>query len=188
MKNLNQEIERLAVELARANTHLHFFNRLYENYEMFSKAKDFWNYTLSAHFGLTLVQIGRVYDSHGDGLNLFYILRRMEESVADTSNRQKLLYFQRMLDKKEPTLEKFRLWRNNVIAHLNRGVALADRQVFWEENPVLPNDCQKLINQGFEILKWCSCLLKQPRSFQEFAEGVDDYQIILNAIMKNELV
>src|SRR2546427_12690100 len=86
-----QEIDALANELARANTHFHFFRKLHENYHELAAARDFWDYTLAAHFGTTLLQMARVYDTSKDGLNLQRLLSTVEKKSLDTAARQLLV-------------------------------------------------------------------------------------------------
>src|SRR5258708_35525302 len=80
----------LAIELARANTHLHFFRELHQAYRPPIKIKDFWDYTLTAHFGMTLSQICRAYDTRRDGINLLQVLGSVDKSGLNAQERQRL--------------------------------------------------------------------------------------------------
>ena len=174
-------LDTLAIELARANTHLHIFAGLHENYNAFGNAKDFWDYTLAAHFGIVLVQIARAYDHHPKGLNLQHILLNAESLPLDEGNWQSLQKYRSFCAKTDPHVKKIAIWRNNIFAHYNRKVALGSREDFWSRYPLELADCQSLIDRAFEILEWASVVHGCSCNYRRFAHGKDDYHIVLDA-------
>ena len=126
-----READALAIELARANTHLHFFKRLHENYRELGGAKDFWDFTLAAHIGMALLQLARVYDTRREGLNMQRVLRAVDEKLLDKADRQSLMDHTCQCAKQDRLVGKLKEWRDNVIAHYNCDCALAPRDNFW---------------------------------------------------------
>jgi hypothetical protein len=176
-----EEINALAIEVARANTYFHFFKQLRQNYHDLAKAKDFWDYTLAAHMGMALLQTARVYDKSGEGLNLRYILKGTDRKVLDKAKGQLLSKYEKECDEPDALVTKLRKWRNNIIAHYNRSHALA-RQDFWTHHPWELSEVQELIDRAFEVLDWCALMAGHPNTFQRLAEGKDGYQMVLDRL------
>jgi len=180
-----EEINALAIEVARANTHFHFFKQLQESYHDLAAAKDFWDYTLAAHIGMALLQIARVYDKSNDGLNLQHILEGIDRKVLDKAKTQLLSKYEKECDKPDALVTKLRAWRNNIIAHYNRGHALA-RNDFWNLHPWENSEVQELIDRAFEVLEWCALIDGHPNTFQRLAEGNDGYQMVLDRLRSRD--
>jgi ribosomal 50S subunit-associated protein YjgA (DUF615 family) len=176
-----EEINTLAIEVARANTYFHFFKQLRENYHDLAKAKDFWDYTLAAHMEMALLQLARVYDKCSKGLNLQYILKETKRKVLDNAKRQLLSKYEKECDKPDALVTKLREWRNNIIAHYNRSHAL-DRKHFWTLHPWEVSEVQELIDRAFEVLERCALMAGHQITFQKLAEGKDGYQVVLDCL------
>lgn len=118
-KNSEQQLQVLANELARANTHFYFGKKLLANYQQFGAANDFWNYTLTAHYSIALLNLCRVYDVHKDGVNLFNCLKSIDEKKLDQAklNQMSVYLAECRRESQNPLVESLRTWRNNIIAH-----------------------------------------------------------------------
>jgi len=111
-----KHLQVLANELARANTHFYFGKKLLENYQQLGAAKDFWDYTLAAHYSIALLNLCRVYDFHKHGINLFNCLKSIDEKVLDQAKRNQLsVYVSECRQKSQnPLVESLRTWRNKI--------------------------------------------------------------------------
>jgi hypothetical protein len=168
-----KHLQVLANELARANTHFYFGKKLLENYQQLGAAKDFWDYTLAAHYSIALLNLCRVYDFHKHGINLFNCLKSIDEKVLDQAKRNQLsVYVSECRQKSQnPLVESLRTWRNKIIAHYNIEAAL-DREGFDNDNPDEPEEMlRNLIPSGFKILEWCSSLHGNITTYDKFAPG-----------------
>ncbi len=192
-----RRFEVLATESAIANTHLHFFRGLWnarsEYSRELSKAKDFWDYTFSAHIEMALLQLCRIYDTHQDGINLFTLLLRIKKIARrqlQNSALQKLDEDLRTVQRKspDPLVTKLRYWRNNIIAHYNCRIALTGRNDVWKENPWDNLDeIQMLIDRSFEMLDRYACTQDQQTIQKRLAEGKDGFQNVLHALRRATL-
>jgi len=179
-----EQLQILANELARANTHFHFGKRLHANYQQLGPAKDFWDYTLTAHYSMALLNLCRVYDFHKAGINLFNCLKSIDEKVLNQAQRKQLdIYIAECSPKSQnPLVESLRTWRNNIIAHYNLQAAL-DRAAFDKSNPDEPEEMLRiLIPSGFKILEWCSGFHGSTTTYQKFAPGKDDCENVLKRL------
>jgi hypothetical protein len=179
-----KQLQVLANELTRANTHFHFAKMLHANYNQLGTAKDFWDYTLAAHFSIALLNLCRVYDCHKDGINLFNCLRSIDETTLDQTQRTQLsVYVALCLPNSQNRLVKsLRTWRNNIIAHYNFKAAL-DRVSFDKDNPDEPEEILcNLIESGFTIIEWCSGLQGKITTYQRFAPGKDSCEKVLEGL------
>jgi hypothetical protein len=131
-----EELQILANELTRANTHYYFAKKLHENHRQLGWAKDFWDYTLTAHCSIALLGLCRFYDTHRDGINLFNSLESIDKNALDQAKRTQLnVYVALCRPKSEnPLVKSLRAWRNKIIAHYNIEAAL-DREGFDNDNP-----------------------------------------------------
>ena len=173
LKNSEEQLQVLANELTRANTHFHFSKRLLANYQQLGAPDDFWDYTLAAHFSIALLNLCRVYDFHKNGINLFTCLKSIDARTLDQTKRNQLsVYVAECCQKSQnPLVESLRKWRNNIIAHYNIEAAL-DREGFDKDNPEEPEEMLgKLIPNGFKILEWCSSIHGNAITYQRFAPG-----------------
>jgi hypothetical protein len=171
-----ERLQILANELARANTHFHFGKRLHANYHQLGAAKDFWDYTLAAHYSIALLNLCRVYDFYKAGINLLNCLKSIDERILNQAQRNQLnVYIAKCRAKSQnPLVESLRTWRNNIIAHYNLQAAL-DRAGFDKNNPNEPEEMLRtLIPSGFKILEWCSGFHGGTTTYQKFASGKDD--------------
>jgi hypothetical protein len=187
----HRTLEVLAAELGRANTHLHFFRGLWNARSEYSRelnvAKDFWDYTFSAHVGMALLQLCRIYDWHSDGINLRTLFRKIDRRQLRGSALQQLDKDIQIVQKEstDPLVTKLRYWRNKIIAHYNCRIALAGRNDVWKENPWDKlEEIQMLIDRGFEMLDRCACIHGQQTSYKKLAEGKDGYQNVLHALRR----
>jgi hypothetical protein len=185
-----EQLQVLANELARANTHFYFGKKLLANYKQLGAPNDFWDYTLAAHYSIALLNLCRVYDFHQDGINLFNCLKSIDEKVLNLAQRNQLsVYIAECRPNGQNRLvESLRTWRNNIIAHYNLQAAL-DRDGFDKDNPDEPEKMLgELIPSGFEILEWCSSLHGDAITYQKFAPGKESCEKILeNCAKKTEV-
>jgi hypothetical protein len=174
----------LANQLARANTHLHFFRGLLGRYSELAGEKDFWDYTLSAHAGMVIRDVGVVYDIHKAGINLIQLLRLVESKCDGTTVDKRLKIFLAIADKAsvDPMVRVMRQWRNNIVAHYNNEIARADRSEFSQQNPLNEAQLQILIDRGFEIVEWCALVAGRPTKFPRFAPGINGHKTVLNKL------
>jgi hypothetical protein len=181
---LRQRARVLGNELARANTHLHYFQGLLSNYRVLNKAKDFWDYTLAGHCGMAIRNLGIIYDTHRDGLNLVNLLDVIDVKMLDAAGVKKLQTFRAVVNKTsaDPAVRSLRQWRNNIVAHLNGAIADANREQFSKQNPLDEAMLQALIDKGFEIVEWCAQIGGDPKEFQRFPEGKDGHAQVLEAL------
>jgi len=183
-KNSEEQLQVLANELTRANTHFHFGKRLLANYQHLGAPNDFWDYTLAAHYSIALLNLCRVYDFHKNGINLFTCLKSIDERALDQAKRNQLsVYVAECCQKSQnPLVESLRKWRNNIIAHYNIEAAL-DREGFDKDNPEEPEEMLgKLIPNGFEILEWCSSTHSNATTYQRFAPGKESCEKVLASL------
>jgi hypothetical protein len=191
-KDCKEQLQVLANELARANTHFHFGKKLHANYQQLGAANDFWDYTLTAHYSIALLNLCRVYDTHKDGINLLNCLKSIDEKALNQIKRSQLsAYIAECRPKSQnPLIESLRTWRNNIIAHYNLEAAL-DRSRFDKNNPDEPEEMlNKLIPSGFEILGWCSNLHGDAITYKKFAPGKESWGKVLERVQvcaKNEV-
>jgi len=171
----------LANELARANTHFYFSQKLHENYQSLGAPNDFWDYTLTAHFSIALLNLCRVYDSHKNGINLVNCLKSIDQNGLGHAMRGQLNNYITECSAKSqtPLVKSLRTWRNNIVAHYNLDAAL-DRADFDKKNPGEPEEMlSKLIPRGFEILEWSSKICGEVIVYQKFASGKEGCETIL---------
>jgi hypothetical protein len=150
-----KQFQLLANQLARANTHYHFAKKLHENRQQLDWAKDFWEYTLTVHCSIALLDLCRVYDYHKDGLNLINCLQSIDRSALDQTNQNQLsVYIAECRPKSQnPLVNSLRTWRHEIIAHSNIEATL-DREGFDKDNPDEPEEMLRdLIPIGFKILE-----------------------------------
>jgi hypothetical protein len=180
-----KELVSLAIEVTRGNTHLHFFRTLFEGYNDYQLSapamKDLWDYTLAAHFGAALLQLARIYDASPDGLNMRYILRGIDKKKLDSASLELWEKYTNQCSKSDTLVAKLKKWRDNIIAHYNRGIAL-DRDAFWRQYPQVIAEAQQLIDRAFEALEWCAEAIGQPTTFQRLAEGKNGCQLVLDRL------
>jgi len=174
----------LGNQLARANTHLHFFRGILGRYAELSGAKDFWDYTLVAHSGMAIRDLGVIYDTHRKGINLANLLALVDAQSLEVSNHQKLLGFIGVAGKAstDPAVETMREWRNNIVAHYNEEIAATDREDFWKKNPLDEAGLQALIDTGFEIVEWCGQIANLSDGFPRFAGGKGGHLTVLDSL------
>jgi len=187
-----RRFEVLATESAIANTHLHFFRGLWNARSAYSRelseAKDFWDYTFSAHIEMALLQLCRIYDTHEDGINLLTLLLQTKKIVRRQLQNSALQKFDEDLQtvqrkSPDPLVAKLRYWRNNIIAHYNCRIALTGRNDVWKENPWDNLDeIQMLIDRSFEMLDRYGCTHGQQTIQKKLAEGQDGFQNVLHAL------
>ena len=179
-----EKMQILANELARGNTHFHFAKALLKNYQQLGTARDFWDYTLSAHFSIALLNLCRVYDFHRDGINLANCLKSIDKAKLDQVARNQLGVYVAECDSKTQNslVESLRTWRNNIVAHYNLKAAL-DRARFDKDNPDEPEEMlDKLIPFGFEILEWCSGICGEAIICEKFAPGKEGCETVLKCL------
>lgn len=183
-ERLRGGVKILANQLARANTHLHFFRGLLERYSELTAVKDFWEYTLAAHSGMAIRDVGVVYDTHRNGINLINLLGLIDPKPLNLSNRNKLGGFVAVVGKStaDPNVGVLRQWRNNIVAHYNFEIAQTDREEFSKQNPMNEITIQLLIDRGFEIVEWCAQTGGQPTAFPRFAPGKDGHETVLEML------
>lgn len=180
-----KKLELLANQLARANTHYQFTKTLNENLQKLGWAKDFWEYTLTAHFNTAFLDLCRVYDHNGNGLNLINCLKSIDKTTLAEANQNQLSVYiaECSRESENPLVKSLRAWRNNIVAHYNIEAAL-DRDGFDKDNPVEPEEIiHGLIEKGFKILEWCSSLHGNVVIYQKFAPGKDDCKKVLKRLL-----
>jgi len=180
----DEELQVLANELTRANTHIYFARNLRLNYEQLGAPNDFWKYTLDAHSSIALLNLCRVYDTHNDGINLFNCLESIDKNALDQAKQTQLnTYIALCRPQSENHLVKsLRAWRNKIIAHYNIEAAL-NREGFDKKNPDEPEEIlRNLIETGFKILEWCSSLHGKVTTYQKFAPGKASYKDVLECL------
>jgi len=179
-----KQLQMLANELTRANTHFHFAKKLHANYQQLDAARDFWDYTLTAHFSIALLNLCRVFDYHKDGVNLFNCLKSIDGTALDPAKRNQLRVYVVLCSPKSqnPWVKSLRTWRNNIVAHYNIEAAL-DRSDFDKKNPDEPEEIlRNLIDSGFTILEWCSSLRGKVATYLRFAPGKDGCEKVLECL------
>jgi hypothetical protein len=172
----------LASQLARANTHLRFFNRLHACYSELTEAKDFWDYTLTGHAGMVIRDLGVIYDTHRDGVNLLNLLALAQsQGLGDPG---KLQTFTGVVAKasSDPRVRTLRGWRNNIVAHHNGEVALTDREEFCNQHPLDTPMLQALVDEGFEIVEYCAHLAGRTTSAPRTAPGTAGVEWVVRAV------
>jgi hypothetical protein len=187
-KDPEKVLQTLAIELTRANTHFHFAERLNANGVNNGSANDFWRYTLDAHASIALLNLCRIYDYSPKGINLVNCLKSIDERALDPAQREHLsAYFARCRqDSNDRLVVSLRRWRNNIIAHYNKGTAL-DRVGFDKDNPVEPDEMLlNLIDTGFAILEWCSRLHGKGTTYPRLAPGKDSCDKVLEFLRLSE--
>ncbi|SRR6266404_458766 len=179
-----KKVEILAIELARANTHLHYFRELYQAYRAPLKFQDFWDYTLTAHFCLGLLQICRVYDTHKEGINLLLLLESVDKNGLKGEERERFDEYLGHFRKgtKNTVVSKYRNWRNDIIAHYNLKIAVSGRDKFANEHSLNLLEAQQLINLGFEVLEWFSHIHGHDIKCQRFPDGKDGHEYLLECL------
>ena len=183
-----KKMQVLANELTRANTNFLFGKTLLKNYRQLGSAKDFWDYTLTAHFSIALLNLCRVYDFHKDGINLVNCLKSIDQKCLNHALRNQLnVYITECSSKSQnPLVKSLRTWRNNIVAHYNLKAAL-DRADFDKNYPDEPEQMlNKLIPHGFEILEWCSQICGEVIAYEKFAPGKDGCEMVLQRLRKIE--
>jgi len=140
-KSTEKQFQLLANQLARANTHFYFAKELHQNYQQLGWAKDFWDYTLTAHCSIALLDLARVYDTHKKGINFFTSLKSVDKSTLNQAKRIQLNDYITLCGPETPNsmVQSLREWRNNIIAHYNIDVAF-DRESFDRNNPLEPEE------------------------------------------------
>ena len=179
-----KHLQVLANQLARANTHYHFAKTLHENRQKFGGAKDFWEYTLTAHCSIAFLDLCRVYDYHRKGLNLVNCLRSIDKKTLDQANQNQLdvNIAECRRETENPFVKSLRTWRNEIVAHHNIKAAL-NRGGFEKENPLEPEEIiHSLIESGFKILEWCSSLHGKVTTYEKFAPGKEDCDKVLKRL------
>jgi len=179
-----EQFQLLANQLARANTHYHFATILHENRQTLGWAKDFCDYTLTAHCSIAVLDLCRVYDYHKDGLNLINCLQSIDKRVLDQAKQKQLSHYIAECRPKSqnPLVNSLRNWRHKIIAHYNFEAA-HDRDGFDKNNPDEPEEIiHSLIEMGFKILEWCSGLQGKATIYQRFAPGKDDCEKVLKRL------
>jgi hypothetical protein len=189
-----RRFEVLAIESSIANTHLHFFRGLWDARSEYSRelngAKDFWDYTFSAHVDMALLQLCRIYDTNKCGINLLTLLRKIDRGQLQKAALQQLdKDIQTVQEQRpDPLVTKLRYWRNNIIAHYNYRVALTGRNGVWKENPWDNlEEIQKLIDWSFEMLDRYTCIHGQQTIHKKLAEGKDGFQNVLHVLRQASL-
>ena len=180
-----KQLQVLANQLARANTHYHFAKTLHENRQKLSWAKDFWDYTLTAHCSIALLDLCRVYDFHKDGVNFFNCLKSIDEKLLNQAEQTQLKVYIGLCRQKteNPLVKSLRTWRNKIIAHYNVEAAL-DCESFDNDNPHEPEEIiYTLIDSGFKILEWCSSLDGKVAAYKNFAPGKEDCGKVLKRLL-----
>jgi hypothetical protein len=181
-----KEFQLLANQLARANTHYHFAKTLHDNRQQLGWAKDFWEYTLTAHCSIAFLDLCRVYDYHKDGLNLINCLQSIDKNTLNQAKLEQLDFYVgacRRPRSNNSLVNSLRAWRHNIIAHYNFEVA-HDRDGFDGNNPDEPEKIiHSLIEMGFTILEWCSGLQGKATIYQKFAPGKDGCEKVLNRLL-----
>jgi hypothetical protein len=178
------DLQTLANELTRANTHFHFAERLNANRVNLGSANEFYVYTLDAHASIALLNLCRVFDYSDDAINLVTCLKSIDERALDPSQRTQLSdYLARCCQKSNDRLVVgLRTWRNNIIAHYNKKAA-RDRVSFDKDNPIAPDEMLlNLIATGFTILEWCSRLHGKVTTYPRLAPGKDSCEKVLECM------
>jgi hypothetical protein len=184
-KDHEKQLQILSNELTRANTHFYFAKNLHDNRNQLVWAKDFWDYTLTAHCSIALLNLCRVYDYHKDGLNLFNCLQSIDKHILDRNAQTQLsVYIAESGPKSQnPFVKSLRKWRHEIIAHYNYEAAL-DREQFDNDNPIEPEEIiQNLIEKGFQILEWCGAIQGTAAIYKKFALGKEDCEQILKRLI-----
>jgi hypothetical protein len=179
-----KELQTLANELTRANTHFHFAERLNANRVNHGSANEFWGYTLAAHASIALLNLCRVYDYSPKGINLVNCLKSIDERPLDPAQRKQLSdYVARCCrNSNDPLVVSLRSWRNNIIAHYNKKAAL-DRVGYDKDNPTDSDEMVlNLIETGFTILEWCSRLHGKVTTYPRLAPGKDSCEKVLECL------
>ena len=175
----------LGNQLGRANTHLHYFAGLLARYGDLGRQKDFWDYTLAAHGGMAIRDLGVIYDTHRDGVNLNNLLALVDGTSLDASEQQRLQGFIARVGRSsaDGDVRSLRQWRNNVVAHFNDRIAATDREGFSKQNQLDEAMLQRLVGKGFEIVEWCARLCGDGLEFPRFPEGKDGHVAVLEALI-----
>jgi hypothetical protein len=200
------KFEYLATQLGIANTHLHFFRQLSAakqdtRKKQFYKSLDFWGYTISAHIQATVVHLCRVYDpclDRRDKRNqrdeeTFHLLRFLEEidqsklNASEQALRLSDLEFVQREDAKtskrpHPSIAKLRIWRNKLVAHRARDLAIEGTYSFLQRYPSNLEEIQFLIDHAFEILDHWKRYYHCDGEIKRLAGGHEGYKLVLDAL------
>ena len=195
-----RRVEILANTLARANTHFFFFTQLKDAWENdyedeIRKSATFWDYTISGHLHIALVQLCRLYDKGCDSLHLYRFLQRdVERREVDVLDLPQLHKDRQFCgpDSTDLMVVKLRKWRNKIIAHCDHSVALSKARKFQTQYPFDRKEIQILIDKGFALLerwmlpeKWTGLDGKKnttTRCLPRYADGKERYAFVLESL------
>jgi hypothetical protein len=188
------KLEHLATQLAVANTHLHFYEKLRPEQigkmrHEFYKSKDFWGFTLGAHIQIAMLHLCRIYDGNKKAIHMFRFLKEIPVTRFSPSDKAQMQADLAALNQASlsPSLKKLREWRNKLIAHSNYELSIEGPQDFLKQHSITLKEIHSLIDDGFSILeRWayhCEDEFFQNRidqgksarrTFRRLAEGKDD--------------
>ena len=199
MGKTRSRLNHLATQLAVANTHLHIYQKLRTEFAgslkgKFYKSKDFWGFTLSAHFQIAVLNLCRLYDDHKCAFSLHRFLKdipkeRFKPPENDLWNTDIAYVSGQSLFR---PLVKLKEWRYNIIGLTNYRTSSGGMEEFLEKNPVAIEEIQKLIDDGFSILeRWTyhyedKCIQEriddgrsQRRTYRRLSDGSKDVDYLL---------
>ena len=133
---------------------------------------------------MAIRDLGVIYDTHRDGVNLNNLLALVDRKGLDVSGKQRLQAFIALVSRSsaDADVRSLRQWRNNIVAHFNDRIAATDREGFSRQNQLDEAMLQRLIDKGFEVIEWCGRICGDSRAFPRFPEGKDGHVAVLEAL------
>jgi hypothetical protein len=203
--NLRKKFDHLAIELAIANTHLFFAQRMLkaqsgELSKPFLLSWDFWNYTINAHIQGSFMRLCRAYDTYKDKQNkgaeaeAFHLLRYVREietyflhsgELKDlhTADMQFLLQQSGAVTKRDEKVTVLRKWRNNVVAHSNEAFIINGPRNFFSKHQLDVEDLQYLIDKGFQIMeRWAAYYGGKPPVQRLVEKANDEWSFVVELL------
>jgi hypothetical protein len=202
--------DRLILETLHARAHINLWERLEKYkatgyVDELNTATYFFTFTIKAHLENVLVTLSRILDRHKKSLSIWKFLNFAEQNTAIFSTQA---FHQRMkqkpdydedwdrshkpitlkeieedrhkLESIEHIVNNLTIWRNKVIAHIDRQFLLSGR-IVAEGHPLQLQQLQEVIGTLFQILDRYSGAFDSS-TYAEKYPGEDDIQFVMDCI------
>ncbi|GEM_PF-2955137 len=108
---------------------------------------NFFSPSISAHFVATIMALSKIFDNKN--VSIYTLVKNISSLDLDKVDQEKLKALQDKVQSIRPQVEKVLILRNNVYAHISKGMNTL--QAFKESN-ITPNDLRDLIEKAMEAL------------------------------------
>ena len=199
---LSEQMTFLQKHLFGAKAHFDIFMGVKESWakyiDVINSSAAFWNLTIQAHSGMSVLYLCRIYDQHDRAIHLFRFLNDIKKCTHffnETAFKERLknekgrdieglAKYPRDLNEKRlaediefctttnPLVKNLVKWRNNMVVHFNYEEAIFEKKPFHEKNPLPFEDIETLISRGFDIVNRYSALFRA----QQYSENFLSYQ------------